>query len=108
MIDGDRLDQHLLCAIVDVAHLLTTHALHAGNLPVARAAAETAILAAPYEEIPLLDLATVAAAEGHNDQADQLLHDRIYNRSDDGAAPTELPTRTSAVLHHPLPRKQAS
>ncbi|WP_172826081.1 LysM peptidoglycan-binding domain-containing protein [Friedmanniella luteola] len=109
MIDGDRLDQHLLCAIVDVAHLLTTHALKTGNLPVARAAAETAILAAPYEEIPLLDLAAVAAAEGHPDQANQILHDRVYNRSDDGAAPTELPARTSAVLHnHPLTRKRAS
>ena len=64
MFEGDRLDQHLLCAVVDVAHLVTTHALHQGDLPVARAAAELAALAAPYEEIPRLDLAAVAAAQG--------------------------------------------
>jgi hypothetical protein len=100
MLDGDRLDHHLLCAIVDVAHLLTTHSLQSGNVPVARAAAEVAILAAPYEEVPLLDLAAVAAAEGHHDQETEILNDRIFNRSDDGAAPTELPARTRSILEY--------
>jgi len=54
----------MVCAIVDVAHLVITHRLKERNLPVARAAAEIAALAAPYEEIPRLDLAAVAAAEG--------------------------------------------
>lgn len=54
--DGDRLDQHLLCAIVDVAHIVTTHALHTGDLASARAAALTASNAAPDEETPRLDL----------------------------------------------------
>ena len=36
LFDGDRLDQHLTCAIVDVAHLVTTHALHEGDNDTAR------------------------------------------------------------------------
>lgn len=55
----------LLCAVVDVAHMVTTSALKDGDLGQARAAAELAAQAAPHEEIPRLDLAAVAAAEGH-------------------------------------------
>ena len=29
--EGDRLDHHLTCAVVDVAHLVITHALHTGR-----------------------------------------------------------------------------
>ena len=50
--EGDRLDQHMICAIVDVAHLVTTYSLQAGDTRQARLAAETAALAAPDEEIP--------------------------------------------------------
>ncbi|MDN5798388.1 MAG: hypothetical protein L0H79_21935, partial [Intrasporangium sp.] len=57
LLEGDRLDHHMLCAVVDVAHLVTTHSLQAGDHRTARAAAELACLAAPYEEIPRLDLA---------------------------------------------------
>jgi hypothetical protein len=42
--EGDRLDQHMLCA---VAHMVTTSALKSGDLGQARAAAEFAALAAP-------------------------------------------------------------
>jgi hypothetical protein len=35
--EGDRLDQHMLCAIVDVAHMVTTSALKDGDLGQARA-----------------------------------------------------------------------
>ena len=42
-----RIDQHLLCAIVDVAHTVSTITLEQGNLQQARAAAELAALAAP-------------------------------------------------------------
>ena len=67
--EGDRLDHHLTVAIVDVAHTVTTHALHAGDHHQARLAAETALLAAPEEEIPRLDLARVAKAEGQHDRS---------------------------------------
>src|ERR1035437_9492636 len=49
---GDRLDQHMLCAVVDVAHMVTTSAIKNGDLGQARAAAELAALAAPHEALP--------------------------------------------------------
>lgn len=98
LFDGDRLDQHMMCAIVDVAHLVATHSLKERDLPVARFAAEIAALAAPYEEIPRLDLAAVAAAEGKHRESAKILRDGICNRSDDGLAPTELPARTEQIL----------
>jgi hypothetical protein len=98
LIEGERLDEHLTVAIVDVAHLVTTHALAVGDLPTARMAAETAALAAPYEEIPRLDLAAVAAAEGHHAEATRIIRDEVCNRTDDEAAPPELPARTGQIL----------
>lgn len=100
LVEGDRLDQHLAVAIVDVAHVVTTHALAAGDLPTARLAAETATLAAPYEEIPRLDLAAVAAAEGHHAEAQRIIRDEVCNRTDDDAAPAELPARTEQILRN--------
>ena len=96
--EGDRLDHHLTVAIGDVAHTISTHALHAGNLQLARLAAETALLAAPEEEIPRLDLAWVAEAEGLHDQAEQLLRDGVCNRSHDEGPPPELCERTQTLL----------
>ena len=98
LFDGDRVDQHLTCGIVDVAHLLCTHHLAAHNLPAARAAAETATAAAPYEDTPRLDLAAVLHAEGHTDQAAELVADQICDRSDDHTAPDDLPDRTTRVI----------
>ncbi len=111
MFEGDRLDQHLVCGIVDVAHTLVTHDLHAGDTQSARLAAETAALAAPHEEIPTLDLAAVAAAEGHHDQAARLLTDGVCNRTDDqDSVPGDLPARTKNILdRHPwVNKRQAS
>lgn len=96
--EGDRIDEHLTVAIVDVAHVVTTHALAAGDLRVARMATETAALAAPYEEIPRLDLAAVAAAEGHHAEAQRIIRDEICNRTDDDNAPQSSP---------PAPRKSS-
>ncbi len=98
LLEGDRIDEHLTVAIVDVAHVVTTHALAAGDLRLARMATETAALAAPYEEIPRLDLAAVAAAEGHHAEAQRIIRDEICNRTDDDNAPPELPTRTEEIL----------
>jgi nucleoid-associated protein YgaU len=98
LLEGDRLDHHMLCAVVDVAHLVTTHSLTTGDHRTARAAAELACLAAPYEEIPRLDLAAVAAAEGHHHEAERIARDDICNRADDDGAPDELPDRTQRIL----------
>jgi len=96
--EGDRLDQHMLCAVVDVAHLVTTSGLKDGDLGRARAAAELAALAAPHEEIPRLDLAAVAAAEGHEREAERILREDVCNRSDDEEAPMELSERTESII----------
>jgi transcriptional regulator with XRE-family HTH domain len=98
--DGARIDHYLVCGIADVARLVTTHALAAGDIKRARAAAEIAQLAAPYEEIPRLDLVAVRAAEGHLEEAEDYLRDQVCNRSDDDGAPEDLPERTKAILRH--------
>ncbi len=55
--DGPRLDQQLVCAIVDVAHVVATHDLARGDHANAEAIAQRAAQAAPDERIPVLDLA---------------------------------------------------
>ena len=77
---------------------MTTHSLATGDLAAARAAAELAQLAAPYEEIPRLDLVAVRAAEGHVEDADGYLRDQVCNRSDDGGPPEDLSQRTQDIL----------
>ncbi|NMR21464.1 LysM peptidoglycan-binding domain-containing protein [Cellulomonas fimi] len=98
LVDGDRLDEHAVVAVVDVAHLVVTHALATGDLAAARMAAETAAMAAPFEEIPRLDLAAVATAEGRHAEAHRIIRDELANRTDDEGAPPELVARTEAIL----------
>jgi len=100
LVGGDRLDHHLTLAIVDVAHLVNTHALAAGDTGSARAAADIARLAAPYEETPRLDEAAVDAAEGRTDDVRRIVRDEVCNRSDDGWPPMELSERTKQILAH--------
>lgn len=96
--DGVRIDQHMVCAVVDVAHTITIAALHSGDLEVARTATETALFAAPYEDTPRLDLAAVVAAEGDRQTAERMLRDDVSNRADDGDAPDDLPERTAELV----------
>ncbi len=96
--DGNRFDHIYVDAIVDVAHIVATHGLAAGDLGTARAAAEIALLAAPYEEKPRLDLVAIRHAEGRCDEAEAYLRSEICNRSDDGEAPLDLPARTEEIL----------
>ncbi|MFB9732825.1 LysM peptidoglycan-binding domain-containing protein [Ornithinimicrobium kibberense] len=99
LFEGDRLDHHMTCAVVDVAHIVATHHLQTGDLAGARAAAQIAYLAAPDEEIPTLDLATVTAREGNTAEAVRLLQTDICNRTDDpDLPPAELPERTQQIL----------
>ena len=98
--EGARIDHHLVCAIADVGHIVTTHALATGDIQRARAAAEMAHLAAPYEESPRLDLVAVRQTAGHLEDADDYLCREVCNRSDDGGAPEDLPERTQAILRH--------
>lgn len=91
-----REDQHLLVGIVDVAHLAATMAIQASDFAAAKRAARTAMKAAPDEEVPKLDLAAIAAAEGYHDQSEKVARG-IYDQQDaDG--PIELDPRTRQVL----------
>ena len=98
LLDGDPIDHISTCAIVDVAHIVTTHALAEGDLDLARFAAETGFQAAPADETSRLDLVQVAASEGHSDLAQRQLVDGIFNRSDDDLGPVELPDRTNHIV----------
>ncbi|NLI85120.1 MAG: hypothetical protein GX440_06950 [Propionibacterium sp.] len=104
--DGVRIDQHMVCAVVDVAHTVTIAALHAGDLQAARAATETALLAAPYEDTPRLDLAAVVAAEGDQQAAECILRDDVSNRAEGGDAPEDLPARTADLVSNPPWRRK--
>ncbi|GAA1754053.1 LysM peptidoglycan-binding domain-containing protein [Aeromicrobium alkaliterrae] len=102
MYEDVRLDQHAICAIADVAHLVVVEMLTRGNTESARTAVSIALMAAPDEEMSRLDLAAVLDAEGHTDEAVRLVREDICDRSDDGTPPQELPARTAALLEdHP-------
>ncbi|HMM94016.1 LysM peptidoglycan-binding domain-containing protein [Phycicoccus sp.] len=96
--EGDRHDHHLTAAIVDSAHLVTTAALRHGDLDTARAAAERAVLAAPYDETPRLDLVAVEHADGRDSSADDLLHSAVLDRADVPGPPEDLPERSSTLI----------
>lgn len=99
MFEGDRLDQHMVCAIVDVAHAIVTHSLAEGDLDQARATIEIAAAAAPDEEIVHLDLAAFLEAEGKHVAAEGVLRSRVIDRRGDGA-PLDLPQRTNEVIRN--------
>ena len=92
-----NIDNHMVCAIVDVAHLLTGRFLADGDLHKARAATETALLAAPYDALTKLDLAAVTRAEGHLDEARQIVRD-LCNEPDEDGLPTEVSDRIGALI----------
>ena len=96
--EGARLDQHLVCAIVDVAHTVTTASLQSGEIAHAREATEIALNAAPHEEIPRVDLVAVYEAEDHHAEAQRILRRDILNRSEDDGPPMEVPHRTETIV----------
>ena len=99
LLDTERLHEVIGHAIVDTAHVLVVDAMEKGDLATARFAAETACNAAPYDDICRLDLVKVAAAEGHGDTADQMLNDKVFNRTDDYLPPIDVPPRTGDVVN---------
>ena len=91
-------DHYLTAAIVDVAHIVATHALTEGEPGLAAWAAERAITAAPSEDKPRLDLARAQSVLGHVDEAEAYVAREIFNRSDDDSAPPEPSPRTIQIL----------
>lgn len=98
LLEGQRLDHVITCSIVDVGHIVKTHALAVDDLDLARAAVETTYTAAPYDETARLDLIQVAAVTGHTELAERHLVDGIFNRSDDDHGPIDLPERTARIV----------
>lgn len=92
-----REDQYLLCAVVDVAHTVSTIALEAGDLTRARTAAELALLAAPSETTPQLDLAAVAAQAGDASLAASIAR-QVVSWRDDAGDPADPPARAEEIL----------
>jgi uncharacterized membrane-anchored protein len=84
--------------IADVALIVVTEALAAGDLVKARSAAYVANRADPDGESTRLCLAHVMKAEGDQLEADRILREEICNRSDDGDAPMELSERTKTII----------
>lgn len=98
LLEGDRIDHVMASAIVDVAHLVSAHALTAGDLDLARFAAETSCDAAPYDDIGRLDLVQVASLSGQAEEAQRNLIEGVFNRSDDDLGPVDLPDRTARIV----------
>ncbi|WP_148575320.1 LysM peptidoglycan-binding domain-containing protein [Nocardioides caldifontis] len=98
LLDGERSDHVITCAIVDVAHVVTTHALATEDLELAERSATIGHLAAPYDDIARLDLIQVAATSGHPEVAERHLIEGVLNRSDDDRGPIELPERTAEIV----------
>ncbi|WP_036517449.1 LysM peptidoglycan-binding domain-containing protein [Nocardioides sp. J54] len=99
LLDGDRWDHIMTSAIVDVGHIVTTHALAAGEPALAMWAAQVAYTAAPYDEVAQLDMIQAERANGHDGEADRDLNDKVINRRDDELPPIELPGRTAQIVH---------
>jgi hypothetical protein len=101
-----NIDHHVVCAIVDVAHLLSGWFLSSGDTRRASAATETALLAAPYDALTKLDLAAVTISEGHPSEAQQIVRE-VCDEPDEDGFPGELNQRIGEAISR-LPWPEAS
>lgn len=90
-------DHYLTAAIVDVAHIVASHALAEGDPNLALWAAEKATLAAPFEEKPRLDYAVAMKMLGQEDEAERYVDQQVLDRTDDDLPPLEPSGRTKEV-----------
>ncbi|WP_110241674.1 LysM peptidoglycan-binding domain-containing protein [Nocardioides gilvus] len=98
LLEGDRWDHLMTSAIVDVGHIVTAHALAAGDDDLALWAAQVSYAAAPYDEIAQLDVVQAEKAAGHDAKAKHHLNDKVFNRRDDEPPPIDLPQRTQQIV----------
>lgn len=82
LIEGDRTDQHMVCAVSDVAHILTTHHLQVGDLEAAKRAVTVALHADPDSETARLDLAAIMVQEGHGQSARRIVTEALGENAD--------------------------
>jgi hypothetical protein len=91
------LDHEYTGMIVDVAHLVATHHLAAGEPELARAAAQTALDAGSTDDVALLDLVAACDAEGNRAEADRFVKRILANH--DAEVEEDLPRRTAEILN---------
>ncbi len=91
-------DHHLVAGIIDVAHILSTHALAAGDLKRARAATEIAEAVAPDDPTPHLDLARIADYEGRPAEAIRIAQEVADWTDRSGYGPIDTGERSNAIL----------
>ncbi|SHJ20744.1 LysM domain-containing protein [Tessaracoccus bendigoensis DSM 12906] len=94
LIDGDRVDHHMVCAVTDVAHILVTHHLQSGDLDAAKHAATIALTADPDSETARLDLAGIMVHDGRTTSARRILADALGDNAD-----LDLTPRASDILN---------
>jgi hypothetical protein len=94
---ADSTDHHLTAGIVDVAHIVATAALTAGDAERAAWAARQANGVAPFEDKPRLDYAAALVALGRDAEAKAYLDREVFNRSDDDLAPPDPTVRVGQV-----------
>lgn len=90
------LDSEYTAMIVDVAHLLAIHHLTTGNPGAAHAAASVAAQAAPYDDVPLLDL--ISACDSLGLAAEAELYVGRLLAGHDAQCMDDLPPRTAQLL----------
>lgn len=90
-------DHDLLCSIIDTAHIVSTIAIQTGDLQGARAAAELAVLVAPTDANPQMDLAKIAERCGDETKAAAILRS-VIARSDAAGDQVDLSLRNDAIV----------
>jgi len=93
---GLPLDHEYTGLIVDLAHVVATHHLAAGEPERAAAAAQTALRAGSSEDTPLLDLVAACQARGQDAQAESYIKQIMANH--DAQDEEDLPPRTYEIL----------
>lgn len=83
--------------IVDVAHIVATHHLAAGEPELAVSAAQVALKAGSNEDVPLLDL--VAACDAQDNRAEAAAYIKRILANHDAEVEEDLPPRTAEILH---------
>lgn len=94
--ENARPDHEYAAMIVDVAHIVATHHLAAGEPGLAADAAQVALRAGSFEDVPLLDLVASCDAQGDRAEADAYVARILGNH--DAEVEEDLPPRTAELL----------
>jgi hypothetical protein len=86
--------------IVDATHLVVSHLLQQGRVDEAARMVDLGMLAAKGDETLRLDRVAVTRAKGNLEAAEEMLHQDVINRSEDGLPPHDLSPRTKEVLEN--------